>query len=168
MNHAIAFDPAFTCRAAFLLIPLLSATNAIAADAPQVVELIPANGATDVDPNIKEMRITFDRDMRTRGWSLCGGGPSFPNVQGQPRWKNKKTLLVKIKLEPDHDYSLMLNCSSATNFQSAAGTALVPVPWSFATASKTPKLSKSKQKKINTRSLKQLMKLLQLLLQLLQ
>lgn len=135
----------YTCRTALLLVPFFGAANAVSADAPQVVELIPTNGATDVDPGIKQVQVTFDRDMSTRGWSLCGGGPSFPEVQGQPRWKNKRTLIVKVRLKPDHDYSLMLNCPAAHNFQSAAGTALVPVPWSFATASKTPKLSKSKQ-----------------------
>ena len=150
----------YTCRTIFLLVAFLGASNAAVAQAPQVVELIPANGAVDVDPGIKEMRITFDRDMSTRGWSLCGGGPSFPEVQGQLRWKNKRTLIVKIRLRPDHDYSLRLNCSGAHKFQSAAGTALVPVPWSFSTASRTPKLSKPKQKKLNARSLKQLMKLL--------
>lgn len=149
-----------TCRSALLLVAILGTANAVAADAPQVVELIPANGAIDVDPDIKELRITFARNMSTRGWSLCGGGPSFPEMQGHPRWKSKRTLIVRIKLKPDHDYALMLNCPAAHNFQSADGTALVPVPWSFSTASRAPKLSKPKQKKLNARSLKQLMKLL--------
>ncbi|MCP4640193.1 MAG: tetratricopeptide repeat protein, partial [bacterium] len=37
---------------------------------PSVVSTVPANGATDVDPALSEIRVTFDRDMETdRMWS---------------------------------------------------------------------------------------------------
>lgn len=148
------------CRISLLLVAFLGTSAAVAADPPQVLELFPKNNAVDVDPDIKQMRVTFDRDMITGRWSLCGGGPSFPEVQGQPRWKNKRTLIVRVSLKPDHDYSLSLNCPVGQKFQSADGTPLVPLPWHFSTASKAPKLSKAQQKKLNARSLKQLMKLL--------
>ena len=35
---------------------------------PKLVSLVPANGATDVDPELKEIRAVFDRPMADRSW----------------------------------------------------------------------------------------------------
>ncbi len=126
--------------------------------APLIVEMVPQNDATDVDPSLKEMRIVFDRPMNTGGFSFCGGGPNYPNIVGKTKWINDTTIVLKVKLEPDHDYRLSINCPSAQNFRSADGTPVEPKLWSFSTAAeKAKKLSKKKQKKLNTRSLKALM-----------
>ncbi|MFH1417542.1 MAG: S41 family peptidase [Planctomycetota bacterium] len=130
------------------------------AHTPQIVEMVPENDATDVDPGVKEMRVVFDRPMQTGGFSLCGGGPNFPNIIGKPKWINDTTLVAKVKLKPDHDYRLSVNCPAAQNFRGADGTPVEPVPWSFSTAATTQKLSKAEQKKLNKRCLKQLMKAL--------
>ncbi len=132
------------------------------ADAPQIVELSPENGATDVDPATRELRVVFDRNMSTTGFSFCGGGPAFPPIEGQPRWVNKRTIVVKVKLEPDHDYSCSLNCPAGQNFRSADGTPLEPVPWTFSTSAgeNKDKAGRAEQKKLNERSYKELIKLL--------
>ena len=132
------------------------------AGAPKVVEMFPKNWATDVDPSVTEMWVKFDRDMSTGGFSFCGGGPAFPKFDGKPKWVGKRKVVVKIKLEPDHDYELSLNCPAAQNFVSAEGTPLEPVPWSFATRSEEAddEATAETQKKLNSSSLKQLMKLL--------
>src|SRR5579863_9991962 len=44
---------------------------------PQIVESIPQPGATDVDPNLTEIRVTFDRDMG-KGMSWTGEPPFLP------------------------------------------------------------------------------------------
>jgi len=136
--------------------------GAALADAPKVVEMSPENGATDVDPSTAELRVVFDRDMITKGFSFCGGGPAFPPIQGQPRWVNKRTLVAKVKLEPDHDYSCSLNCPAAHGFCSADGTPLEPVPWTFSTSAgkKKGKADAAEQKKLNERSFKELTTLL--------
>lgn len=46
---------------------------------PQIIRTQPKAGATGVDPSIKEIRVTFDRDMG-QGMSWTGGGPEFPPV----------------------------------------------------------------------------------------
>jgi hypothetical protein len=127
---------------------------------PEVVDMSPKNGATDVDPETAELRVTFDRDMSTDGFSFCGGGPAFPQMEGRPKWVDKRTVIAKVKLEPDHDYQLSLNCPAARNFRSADGTPLEPLPWSFSTASAEAKPDKGEQKKLNEQCLKQLMNLL--------
>ncbi len=140
----------------------ITATAPAAADPPRVVKMFPENGATDVDPSVRELRVTFDRDMTVgRNYSYCGGGPMFPKIIGQPKWVDKRTVVAKVKLEPDHDYSLALNCPpDGQSFRSAEGIVLERLPWSFSTAAQAKKLSKAEQKKLNARCLKQLMKLL--------
>ena len=79
------------------------------------------------------LEIHFDQPMSRSGYSFCGGGPQFPKIKGRPRWKDRKTLVVKVELEPNHSYVLSLNCPAARNFRNAKGTPLVPTPWRFTT-----------------------------------
>ncbi|HEX6962262.1 MAG TPA: M56 family metallopeptidase, partial [Lacipirellula sp.] len=55
--------------------------------APQIVKMVPANGAEDVSPGLKVLRVTFDRPM-AGGFSWTGGGEHFPQIpEGKkPRW----------------------------------------------------------------------------------
>ncbi|MGE3171717.1 MAG: S41 family peptidase [Planctomycetota bacterium] len=128
----------------------LAALPLAAQDPPTVVSLAPANGAVDVDAaTTTQLVIEFDRAMNQGGWSLCGGGPSMPNVTERPQWRDARTLVLTVRLEPDHDYSLGINCPAATNFRSAAGVALLPVPWSFTTLPKElpdPKVQKQRNR----------------------
>ncbi|MFO0985271.1 MAG: S41 family peptidase [Planctomycetota bacterium] len=108
-------------------------------DPPKVLELSPANRARDVDPKaVTQLKVIFDRAMNTNGWSLCGGGPNYPKLKGRPAWKDAKTLVCDVELEPNHRYELLLNCPAAQNFKSAAGVALPSTPWSFKTGSGAP------------------------------
>jgi beta-lactamase regulating signal transducer with metallopeptidase domain len=102
---------------------------------PQIVSMDPPNGATDVDPNLKEIRVTFDMPMGG-GCSWTGGGEHFPTIpDGQrPRWSDdQKTAILPVVLKPGRSYRLGLNSSSFKNFQSAAGVPLEPVNYSFST-----------------------------------
>jgi len=86
-----------------LALPLL-----ILADPPKVASLEPANGAKDLDAaKTTKLVVTFDRSMKLGGWSLCGGGPTYPKLKGTP-----KKLVVEVELEPDHEYALSLNAGS--------------------------------------------------------
>ncbi len=101
--------------------------------APQIVETIPKQGATDVDPTLSEIRVTFDRDMKQGGYSFCGGGPQFPNTRAKPYWKDKRTCVLPVDLAPGRDYRLGFNCPGYQNFRSAQGVPLQPVTITFST-----------------------------------
>jgi hypothetical protein len=102
---------------------------------PEIVKIQPPNGAKDVDPKIKELRVTFDRPMGS-GFSWTGSGPQFPaSPTGQRAYwtEHKKTCVLPVDLKPDSHYRLGLNSPSHKSFQSAEGIPLVPVVYTFAT-----------------------------------
>jgi hypothetical protein len=120
----------------------------------------PANGAADLDPKaVTKLVVTFDRPMSQSGWSFCGSGPQHPKFVGKPRWETPQRIVFEMVLEPDHEYYVGLNCPSATNFRSAAGVPLEPMPWTFSTAG-APKTSSAEQKAENQASFDALKKLL--------
>jgi hypothetical protein len=124
-----------------LALLFLVSTVVAQGEAPRVVSLVPENGNVEVDASgVRELVVAFDRPMRSSGWSFAGGGPTFPRIpEGQrPRWKDDRTCILPVDLDPDHSYVLSLNAPSATNFRSAEGVPLVPVPWSFSTLPDEP------------------------------
>lgn len=105
------------------------------AGAPRIVSTNPKPGATDVDPALAEITVTFDRDMDTRGYSWTGGGPDFPpGIEGQrPRWLDKRTCVLPVKLEQGHYYRVGINAQSFHNFRSAQGVPVNPSAIYFTT-----------------------------------
>ena len=100
---------------------------------PQVVSMNPPNGANDVDPALRELRVTFNVSMGG-GFSWTGGGPHYPKTAGRPHWtKDRKTCVLPVQLKPGWDYRLGLNSPSFKNFQSEAGIPLEPVEYVFTT-----------------------------------
>jgi hypothetical protein len=105
------------------------------ASRPVIVGLVPKNGATDIDPNLKEIRVTFNMPMGD-GFSWTGGGAQFPAIpQGKkPFWTDDhKTCVLPVELRPGWEYHLGLNSPSHKNFQSAGGVPLDPVNYTFKT-----------------------------------
>ena len=101
---------------------------------PKVISMTPANGATDVSPQLDAIVVKFDRAMRDGSWSMCGGGPHFPENAGTPSYDAKRTTwTVPVKLKPDWSYEFMLNSPSFTAFRSADGVPLAPVTVKFKT-----------------------------------
>jgi beta-lactamase regulating signal transducer with metallopeptidase domain len=103
---------------------------------PQIVKMVPENGAKDVDPALREIVVTFDRPMAA-GFSWTGGGEHFPTIpQGKkPSWSSdKKTCTLPVELKPNWQYRLGLNSQSFKNFASADGTPLEPVVYEFHTS----------------------------------
>jgi len=107
--------------------------SAARAEPPKVALTVPANGATNVDPGLRELRVAFDQDMEQGSASWVGVGPSFPKVEGEPRWADARTCLLPVRLEPNHAYSLGINSAQHRNFRSAAGEPAVPHPLQFRT-----------------------------------
>jgi Peptidase family S41/Bacterial Ig-like domain len=124
----------FTTIVMFALVGLLSFASAFATP-PTVVKSVPIDGATDVDPGLTEIRITFDQPMDPRGFSFVGGGETWPGTPGtRPRWVDDRTCALPVTLRPKHNYSLGVNNQTFTNFRSVQGEAAVPFPLSFTTA----------------------------------
>jgi beta-lactamase regulating signal transducer with metallopeptidase domain len=102
---------------------------------PWIVSLEPANGATDVDPALTELRVTFDTSMAS-GVSWTGGGENFPTIpEGQtPHWtEDRKTCILPVKLKPNWQYKLGINSPSFKNFQSLDGVPVDPTLYTFST-----------------------------------
>lgn len=119
---------AWTVAAAFGV----AALPAVAAP-PRVTTSIPLPGSTGVDPALTTIRVTFDQDMSTTGFSWVGGGPTYPATRGKPRWINARTCVLPVKLEPNHEYWLSVNSDRFQNFRSKSGEPAVPYPISFKT-----------------------------------
>ena len=103
---------------------------------PMVATLTPANGASDVDPSVNVIRVTFTVPM-AEGMSWTGGGENFPEIRAnqRPKWAdNGTTCILPVKLKPNHRYRLGLNSLSHNNFQSKFGIPLHPVVYEFTTA----------------------------------
>ena len=98
------------------------------------VKATPDNGAKDVDPATRELRIVFDQPMNRDVYSLVGGGESYPKMIGKPTWVNDRTLVLSMRLEPNHEYWLSINSDRFTNFRSKTGEIAEPYPISFRTA----------------------------------
>jgi beta-lactamase regulating signal transducer with metallopeptidase domain len=102
---------------------------------PMIVALEPKNGAQDVDPGLKEIRVTFNVPMGG-GFSWTGGGPQFPTIpEGKkPFWsEDHKTCVLPVSLQSGSEYHMGLNSPSHKNFQSAGGVPLDPVSYTFKT-----------------------------------
>ena len=110
--------------------------------APQIVSTSPARGASDVDPGLKEITVTFDQDMGG-GMSWTGGGPEFPEIpDGQKgHWRDKRTCVLPVKLESGHRYRVGINSPSQRNFRSAAGVPALTTAIYFTTTG-TPDTTK--------------------------
>ncbi|MHC1767431.1 MAG: DUF4932 domain-containing protein [Verrucomicrobiia bacterium] len=109
------------------------------ASRPKVVSIVPANGAADVDPGTRAIQVVFDRPMRGGSWSMCGGGPKFPEPTDKPNYdKSRTTWTVKVNLKPDWEYEFWLNSGQYQSFQSEDGVPLESVHVTFKTGSPAP------------------------------
>jgi hypothetical protein len=99
--------------------------QATASVPPSVVSTNPVAGASDVDPALDKITITFDQDMGG-GFSWTGGGPEFPQTTGKSTWIDKRTAVLPVKLEAAKYYRLGINSTSFQNFCSAAGVPVRP------------------------------------------
>ena len=116
-----------------VLILMLLATSAYAVS-PKVVKTVPENGDENVRPGLRRIRIVFDQDMSHQGHSVCGGGPTFPEVVGKPRWTDKRIFIMSAKLKPSTEYELYVNSPSHKNFKNLQGEPAVVYHLKFKTA----------------------------------
>lgn len=117
---------------AFLGILSLSLTSFAAA--PQVVASFPELGAGAVDPQLSEIRITFDQPMDISRCSWATLGSRFPEVAGEPHWVDEYTAVLPVALEPGSDYWLLVNSPTLGGFRSRTGEMATPHLLAFRTA----------------------------------
>src|SRR5215207_9375940 len=114
---------------------LLCVPDVTRAAPPKIVITSPDNGEVDVDPGLKEIRFEFDQPMDARGRSIIGGGESFPQFAGDPKWLNPKTFVIPVKLKPDHEYWISVNSDTFKGFGNKTGQPAEWYPISFKTRS---------------------------------
>lgn len=108
--------------------------NPLPEETPVVTKLEPANGAKGVDAAaVRELSVTFDIDMDTESFSWCGGGETFPETTGKPKWIDDRTCILPVELEPGKSYVLGINAPSFKGFQSEAGVPVEPLTYKFST-----------------------------------
>lgn len=108
--------------------------KAVQTAVPRIVKTSPATGATDVDPSIGKITVTFDQDM-SDGMSWTGGGPEFPPIAKgkEAGWKGKRTCVLPVKLERGRFYRVGINSTSYLNFCSVQGIPAAPAAIYFTT-----------------------------------
>jgi len=106
---------------------------------PRVVATEPADRALDVDPDLAEIRVTFDRPMtvgENYSWIKLNAWGEYPGSYGAraPRWEEGgKTCVLSAKLRPGTVYAVGINSYHHTGFHDTAGTPAVPFAWVFRT-----------------------------------
>lgn len=109
---------------------------------PCVVKTEPENRATDVDPTLAEIKVTYDRPMavgRNYSWIIHQAIGTYPGDKNgpEPRWENDgKTCVLSVKLKPDTLYAVGVNSFRHTGFHDPKGGVGVPYIWVFKTGKK--------------------------------
>ncbi|MBL7645296.1 MAG: hypothetical protein JNK74_03795 [Candidatus Hydrogenedentes bacterium] len=93
-----------------------SATSAASNQtAPEILSSNPAIGASEIDPGLSAITVTFDQDMKG-GFSWTGGGELYPETTGKPHWLDKRTCELPVKLAEGRVYRVGINSKSFKNF----------------------------------------------------
>ena len=112
------------------LVALARGDEAITLDSvpPVVVKTFPQAGASDVDPNVTEIKVTFSKDMADKTWSWSTASQdTFPETNGSPHYENdKRTCVLSVKLMSGTVYAIWINSENFKNFKDATGKPAVP------------------------------------------
>lgn len=104
-----------------------------------VVRAVPQAGDTTVDAEkVKEIRVTFSKEMMDGSWSWSQiSVDTFPKVDGKPHYdKDRRTCILPVKLAAGKTYVLWLNSQKFGNFKDADGKSAVPYLLVFETKPK--------------------------------
>ena len=103
---------------------------------PVVVETSPKAGDIAVDPFLKEIHVTFSKDMMTNNmWSwVMISQESFPKIIGEVHYlKDKRTCVAPVKLEPGKTYTIWFNSAKHNAFRDENNNPAVPYLLEFKT-----------------------------------
>ena|SRR5437868_4122353 len=119
-------------RALLLLIvavPIALAENITLDSArPVVIKCVPEAGASDVDPSLTEIRVTFSKEMQPGSWSWALiDKETYPGTSEVPKYlDDKRTCVLPVKLQPGKTYAVWINSEKLHNFKDAKGEIAVP------------------------------------------
>ncbi len=123
---------------ALILCAPLSGTAENSMTPPKVVSTLPQNGATDVDPSLSKISVTFDKQMMDKSWSWSyESKESFPQMTGAPSYADKgRTCVLPVKLKPGMKYVIWINTARFKNFKDKNGNPAEPYKLTFVTSRK--------------------------------
>jgi LysM repeat protein len=112
---------------------------------PVVVKTVPVAGATDVDPALTEIKVTYSKAMQDGSWSWSTWGEeNFPETTGGPKYlQDGRTCVLPVKLQPDKFYAIWLNSDTFKNFTDASGRPAVPYLLTFFTGNSASRASET-------------------------
>ena len=97
---------------------------------PSVVKTVPQAGDTAVDPALKEISVTFSKEMQTeRMWAICQiSNETFPEKGGGEihYQADRRTCVFPVKLQPGRTYVLWFNRGKFNSFRDTANNPAVP------------------------------------------
>ncbi len=102
--------------------------KSVATARPSVVKTVPQCGDTQVDPQTREISVTYSKEMTDKIWSWSTAGEGeFPEFVGQPKYLvDGKTCVVEVKLKPKTTYAIWFNSDKFHNFKDKDGRPAVP------------------------------------------
>lgn len=106
------------------------------AEAPRIFSVSPPIGATDVNPDLTEVIVVFDRKMDRYRYAVCTmGNHCFPDILAEPSFDESATVFsIPVRLRPGTEYGFYLNAGQFTAFFDLDGNALFSTPCTFKTA----------------------------------
>ena len=107
------------------LLPIaVSAQNvSVAGLPPVVVKTVPQSGDVAVDPALKEIRVTFSKDMMTNEmWSWVQvSAATFPMSTSKIHYlDDKRSCVLPVQLEPGKTYAMWINSDQHEAFRDTA------------------------------------------------
>ncbi len=96
---------------------------------PVVVRTFPTSGDQQVDPSIREVRVTFSKDMLTHEmWSFVYASPApFPKIAGTIHYlEDDRTCVLPVSLEPGKTYGMWINSREHDSFRDTYQHPAVP------------------------------------------
>jgi RNA polymerase sigma-70 factor (ECF subfamily) len=96
---------------------------------PSVIKTVPQAGDTNVDPSLKEISVTFSKEMMTNDqWSFLHYTlETFPQIdKNNIRFLDKRTCVLPVKLKPGKTYVIRINSQQYNYFMDKNGNSAVP------------------------------------------
>ena len=96
---------------------------------PSVIKTVPQAGSTDVDPSLKEITVTFSKDMITdRMWAVVQiSKETFPKTGKNIHYKDdQRTCVIPVHLEAGKTYVMWFNKGRFNSFRDTENNPAVP------------------------------------------
>lgn len=96
---------------------------------PVVVATVPQSGSTGVSASLKQITVTFSKDMMTDNmWSwVKHSDDTFPEITGKIRYlKDRRTCVLPVSLRPGKTYVIWINSKKFNSFRDLKNQPAIP------------------------------------------